>query len=1077
MSTDTTRWRRIRGLIESALDVADEERARFLDVACGGDVTLRTEVEALLAQDAGDGGLESLSCAEASPERRIGAFLLVREIGSGGMGKVYLAEREDGAFHRRVAIKVLKRGMDTEDVLRRFNLERQVLAGLEHPNIARLYDGGATEDGLPYLALEFVDGVPIDRWCDEQRSTVRQRIELFLSVCSAVHHAHQNLVVHRDLKPSNILVTGAGMPKLLDFGIAKVLLPDGTDRTIERTSTEQRLMTPAYASPEQLRGEPITTASDVFSLGVVLYELLAGTKPFPAEERASGAPGSRTADRPSTILRETATADEIGAARRVSAASLRRLLSGDLDTIVLTALQEEPGRRYPSVEQLAADLRRHLAGLPVSARPDSWSYRASKFVRRNKVLVGATAVLLCALVGGFTVSTVLYFQAVRAKDAETEQRKLAERRTDDVLSLSATQDLQGLVASADDLWPAHPENLGRIEAWLRDAHALIDGRAPDAARGAKAKPGLADHRRKLAELEMRALPQSAEERAAERRLNPRLGELEKKQAEVLWRRRMLGENPSAGEAEVDAGIGSAAADGDAKSMDALAWPMVETNRTVHGREQEGLRLASRALAVASEEDRPGVRAHLAWALFANGRFDEALAQARTAMAEAPDDGREPYAKTLKDIEALVQSWTAPEARTGRREELASLEAETATLESQLSRRQSWTFVDGDDSWWHAQLAALVADLENLVDPRTGLCSAGTNPAHGWGMEKRLEVARGLREHTVGGPFASKRWEEAIGSIRDPSQCPPYGGLEIEPQFGLLPIGRDPASGLWEFAHLETGEPAERGTDGKLVLKEGTGLVFVLIPGGTFRMGAQATDPDGPNYDPLAKADNGPVHEVELSPYFLSKFEVTQDQWRRFAGRNPSTYTPGGHLGDKVTTGLHPVEQVSWNDAATVLSRLALALPTEAQWEHAARAGTSTVWWTGDEAESLQGAANLRDAFCKRNGGSPTWQYDEWLDDGYTVHAPVGSYRANAFGLHDMIGNVWELCRDGYARYDRRVRPGDGERQDCDMRSRMIRGGSFHANASVAHSAGRKDVTPEYRDFNIGLRPARGLDPP
>ncbi len=441
MSTDTTRWRRVRGLIETAMDLAGDERVRFLDTACAGDPALRTEAEALLAQDARTGGLEpspSLPTPEpsAAPGRRIGAFALVREIGSGGMGKVYLAEREDGGFRQRVAIKVIKRGMDTDDILRRFKLERQLLAGLEHPNIARLYDGGATDDGLPYLALEFVDGIAIDRWCDEHRSTVRERIELFLCVCSAVHHAHQNLVVHRDLKPSNILVTSAGVPKLVDFGIAKVLLPEGAEHAVERTSTEQRLLTPAYASPEQLRGDPITTASDVFSLGVVLYELLAGTKPFRPEDRVPGATGSRTAERPSTVLRTADRAGKIGAARRIDATSLRRMLSGDLDTIVLAALQDDPARRYPSVDQLASDLRRHLDGLPVSARPDSWSYRASKFVRRNKVLVGAGVVLVIALVGGFAVSTVLSFQAVHARDAETLQRRIAERRFADVRELA-----------------------------------------------------------------------------------------------------------------------------------------------------------------------------------------------------------------------------------------------------------------------------------------------------------------------------------------------------------------------------------------------------------------------------------------------------------------------------------------------------------------------------------------------------------------------------------------------------------------------------------------------------------------
>jgi serine/threonine protein kinase/formylglycine-generating enzyme required for sulfatase activity len=1070
MSTDTTRWRRIRGLVESAMELAEKERAGYLDGVCAGDLALRREVESLLAQDAPTGGPVPSSGRSELASRRIGPFALVREIGSGGMGKVYLAEREEGGFRQRVAIKVLKRGMDTDDILRRFKLERQLLAGLEHPNIARLYDGGATEDGLPYLALELVEGVAIDRWCDEHRATVRERIELFLCVCSAVHYAHQNLVVHRDLKPSNILVTSAGVPKLLDFGIAKVLLPGGSELTIERTSTEQRLLTPAYASPEQLRGEPITTASDVYSLGVVLCELLVGSKPFRETAPPSGAPGSRAAEKPSTVLDALEKKEEIGAARRVGTSLLRRMLSGDLDTIVLTALREDPARRYPTVDRLASDLRRHLDGLPVSARPDSWSYRASKFVRRNKLVVGAAVLLLLALVGGFTASTLLYFQ-------KETQRRLAEQRADDVLSLSAGQDLQELVRSADDLWPARPENLANIEHWLRDARALIDGSPADPAHGIKSKPGLADHRRKLAELEARALPQSAEERDADRRSHPRLAELERMQAEVLWRSRMLGHTSWPRAVEPEAASEGAPREQGSEAIDARVSPLVDPERTVYGGEQEALELASEAMKVASDVGRPGARAYLACALFVNGRFEEALAEARTAVEESSPEGREPVVRTVLRLEAEARSWTEADARRRREEELLALTAKTTALEESVAARRTWSFAERDDGWWHAQLSALVADLQSFVDPRTGLCSAGTNPEHGWGMEKRLEFARTLEDRSVRGAPALQRWAEAIASIRDPAQCPAYGGLEIAPQLGLLPIGRDPDSRLWEFADLGTGEPAERGPDGRLRGIEGSGLVLVLIPGGKFQMGAQANDPAGPNYDPLAKADDSPVHEVELGPYFLSKFEMTQDQWKRFTGRNPSQYVPGLVFGGKATTALHPVENVTWNDCSTVTSRLALAIPTEAQWEYGARAGTSTAWWTGNEQESLRGAANLQDSFCRHNGGSATWSYDDWLDDGYTVHAPVGSYRANAFGLHDMAGNVWELCREGFGRYELPVRAGDGERQGIVAKSRMIRGGSFHSSASETRSGARNDVTPEYRDFNIGFRPSRKLARP
>jgi len=436
------------------MDLRPAERRTFLDDACGDDPDLLAEIEGLLAHD-----------ASAVEGRRIGAFVLGREIGAGGMGKVYLAERADGQFRQRVAIKVIKRGMDTDEILRRFRNERQVLAELEHPNIARLYDGGATDDGLPYLALEFVDGVPIDRWCKQHGSTVRERIELFLLVCSAVHHAHQNLVVHRDLKPSNILVTSAGVPKLLDFGIAKVLAPGGADRTADRTSTEQRVLTPAYASPEQLRGEPITTTSDVFSLGVVLYELLVGAQPFSAGKRAAESARDETADRPSTAV----------------AKSLRRALAGDLDTIVLTALQSEPSRRYASVDQLAADLRRYLDGMPVLARRDSFGYRASKFVGRNKILVGATLVLFLALAGGFTASTILYFQAARAQAAETRERELAERRFAEVRNLAtkfifdvhqAIEPLQGSLPARQLIVKTATEYLERLASERRDDPAL-----------------------------------------------------------------------------------------------------------------------------------------------------------------------------------------------------------------------------------------------------------------------------------------------------------------------------------------------------------------------------------------------------------------------------------------------------------------------------------------------------------------------------------------------------------------------------------------------------------------------------
>ena len=313
-----------------------------------------------------------------------------------------------------------------------------------------------------------------------------------------------------------------------------------------------------------------------------------------------------------------------------------------------------------------------------------------------------------------------------------------------------------------------------------------------------------------------------------------------------------------------------------------------------------------------------------------------------------------------------------------------------------------------------------------------------------------------------------------------ANCLPSGlqanrGLNITPQLGLLPIGRDAQSGLWEFAHLPSGEPAQRDASGAVVMHDGAGLVFVLIPGGTFWMGAQPQDPAGRNYDPLASANESPVHEVGLDPYFLSKFEVTQDQWERFAGKNPSAYGPGSSFAGERTTRLHPVEQLNWRLANKVVLRMDLLLPTEAQWERAARAHAETSWWTGPDKQSLQGAANLADGFAKQHGGPSTWPYEEWLDDGRPVHAPVGRYRANGFGLHDVCGNVYEICRDAFGAYGPPVRVGDGERLGTVSGSHIIRGGGYHNAASLARSTFRTDVSPAYFDFALGLRPSRRLD--
>ena len=394
-------WQQVRGIFHDALELGPAEQAAFLDEACVGDDALRAEVASLLAADAltppwMNDPVFAVACEilgseseSQAPGGRIDHYRIERELGRGGMGIVYLAARDDGQFRQQVALKRILGGLASDSITQRFRSERQILADLAHPNIARLIDGGVTDDGDPYLVMEYVDGTPIDGYCAQHRLRLRGRLEIFLKVCAAVQHAHRHLVVHCDLKPGNILVTDDGEPKLLDFGVARLLAGDAARRPGEGTAGSLRPLTPQYASPEQVLGRPVATTSDVFSLGVLLDELLGGTSP----------------------------------ARRGSLTRCR-----DLDSIVLAARHEEPARRYGSVEQLAADLRRYLGGQPVRARRATPAYLAGKFIRRHRLAVAAAALAALSLLAGLAVATS---QAHRAE----RERSKAEQVTGFITSL------------------------------------------------------------------------------------------------------------------------------------------------------------------------------------------------------------------------------------------------------------------------------------------------------------------------------------------------------------------------------------------------------------------------------------------------------------------------------------------------------------------------------------------------------------------------------------------------------------------------------------------------------------------
>jgi eukaryotic-like serine/threonine-protein kinase len=493
------RWERLNEVFHAAVELAPEQRVGFLDYVCSQDADLRAEVERLIAAHERAGRfIEDPAIAQAAPwlsgasqalpaGHRFGPYRVIRELGRGGMGAVYLAERADGQFEQQVALKLIKRGMDTDLVLQRFRAERQILASLDHPNIARLLDGGTTDDGRPYFVMEYIDGQPIDEYADARSLSVDDRLRLFLQVAGAVTYAHQHLIVHRDIKPVNILVTPDGLPKLLDFGIAKVLHADPDEAT--STLTGLRLLTPEYASPEQVEGRPVTTASDVYSLGVVLYELLTGRSPYRPKSRdpLDVAEAVRTTDpeRPSTAVTHPAAAqghrraglasDRAGATGGGSTEKLRRRLRGDLDVIVLAALRKEPERRYASVEQFARDITRHLEGLPVQARADTFRYRAGKFVRRNRIAVVGAALLGMALIGG-TVATAwqAHEARVQAQLARAAQAR-AERRFNDLRKLAhavlfdyhdAIKDLRGSTPVRERLVR---DGLGYLDGLAREA--------------------------------------------------------------------------------------------------------------------------------------------------------------------------------------------------------------------------------------------------------------------------------------------------------------------------------------------------------------------------------------------------------------------------------------------------------------------------------------------------------------------------------------------------------------------------------------------------------------------------------
>jgi serine/threonine protein kinase/formylglycine-generating enzyme required for sulfatase activity len=917
--------------------------------------------------------------ASAPALRSLGSYRILAELGRGGQGVVYLAI--DSRLGRRVALKLLAEGPHFSDAaLRRFRREAEITSRLDHPGLCTVYEADV-DQGRPYIAMRLIQGRPFSERirgravADEKASISRDvqvssrgarasaarpsapeiaaRRHILEQVARALHTAHTAHVIHRDLKPGNILVAENGQPVIVDFGLARELDREADPLTL----TGQVFGTPHYMSPEQLAGAgPLDARTDVFSLGVTLYEALTLRRPFTGVTHEA--------------LVASIRSSEPDDPRRWNPA-----LSKDVSIVVGTCLEKQRDWRYATAWDLAEDLRRARTGEPILARPISRCERLWRWFLKNQALGISLAAVFVSLALGFSVSLALLAE----RNAALVDSGAALRQKQESLDVLLVRELR---LRAQELWPRRSVTVPAMTHWIEETESVL-ARLPR-------------HEAALTVLRARALPARSRPPAGEERLRR------------------------------------------------AAYPELYDELDQH-----------RGAVLRAQDYLEACELHRA-ALLSGG-------------AASPSEARESIAaETIAGVETQIQEY---------RESIASHSDEIVRLESdpRLTERFTYDFSDAADRTQHALLSEVVREARTLP-PLLGEIRA------------RLELTATLRRQSIEAEEARAAWDRCVADVSRPES--PYKGLKLAPIEGLLPLGIDAVSGFWELWHLESGErppwkPRRAGTSasaadarGAVEIEEESGIVLVLLPGDTFQMG---TTPKQGEPNPAQFAPETPCHAVLLTPFLLGKYEVTQAQWLRLMLANPSARSRGWdslRKDGRMVTARHPVEQVSWNDAVEACRRGGLALPTEAQWEYGCRAGSSTWWWCGDdpvEIDSLA-AGNIADSTMKEC--QPGVRSTETVIDGFVVHAPAGSFTANAFGLHDVIGNVWEWCRDGYGAYrvskHRGPRNGDDVSDQGDERIPVLRGGSFLSPAEHARSAYRHRASAAVAGHDFGLRVAFSL---